>query len=92
MAEKKKVRHHTDFLTTTDDQKQETFFGLMESTQISGHMNDWSMDLTFYQIWFLFYLQEINTYLATRTFFIGERLTLPDILVAYGLHSAIVSI
>ncbi len=34
-------------------------------------------------------LKELNTYLATRTYFIGDRFTLPDMLLAYSLHSAV---
>ncbi|XP_033644613.1 eukaryotic translation elongation factor 1 epsilon-1-like [Asterias rubens] len=34
-------------------------------------------------------LKELNTYLATRTYFVGDHFTLPDMLLAYGLHSTI---
>ncbi|XP_038057761.1 eukaryotic translation elongation factor 1 epsilon-1-like [Patiria miniata] len=34
-------------------------------------------------------LKELNSYLETRTFFLGERVTLPDLLIMYGVRSAV---
>ncbi|XP_022091997.1 eukaryotic translation elongation factor 1 epsilon-1-like [Acanthaster planci] len=37
-------------------------------------------------------LKELNIYLSTRTYFLGERLTLPDLLIMYGLQSSLSSL
>ena len=36
--------------------------------------------------------QELNSYLSSRTFFVGHKFSLADLLLYYGMHSKIVSI